>query len=330
MIWIWLWDIRACEGGDLQAIAAKAASRDVGVMVKVHDGEVDAPNGPRGLQLITALRDADVRVRSWGYCYPQADLPTQANFARQSLAAGAECYIADAEIEWERKPAQATAFAPLLPPGSGYSPLPIIDLHRAYPYAEFNALGVALPQAYAGTGGRDATGAFTWSEDNWRRWCGQWNASGGAVPAIEWAVYAADQSADELRTALQLATGPAHFGTGDASIWSWQHMTDEHWSVVDAFVHQEEIHDMETLQRTSGHLVAPYARAGSTLHLANPADKTIDVPVIKDGPGANVFAQNLRIGPWSHHAVVITADAAPLFVEDANSELVATLETPRR
>ncbi len=51
---------------------------------------------------------------------------------------------------------------------------------------------------------------------------------------------------------------------------------------------------------------------------------------VKDGAGANLFARNVRVGSWAHYAVLITADAASLFVEDGGSALVATLEPPRR
>ncbi len=249
VIWVWLFRVDACEGGSLDAIVEKAAAHGVGVMVKAHDGELAMPNYERGLDLIAALRRAGVRARSWGYCYPRLDLPTQAAFATQSLAAGAERYIADAEVEWKGEAAAARAFVALLPSGSGYSPVPIIDYHQSFPYAEFNALRLALPQAYAGTGGYGGVDAFSWSEENWRRWSARWAVADEPIPAVEWAVYAAGQSADDLRAALRLATDPVHFGTGDASIWSWQHMTDEHWAVVDEFVPREEEEDMEVVQR---------------------------------------------------------------------------------
>ena len=330
MIWVWLWEIRSCESGNAEAIVARALATGVGVIVKVNDGELDRPNGVGAFDLLARLRQANVPARAWGYCYPQADPAVQADFARRSIGAGAERYIVDAEIEWEGFFAEASALVGQLPAGSGYSPLPIIDYHTQYPYTEFNRLGLALPQAYAGTGGYAAADAFNWSEANWRQWIWQWSRQGASVPAIEWAVYGADQSADDLRTALRLATDRSHVGTGDASIWSWQHLQPEHWTVIAEFVVTEESEDMETLQRVSNHLVAPYARQGSTLHLANPDGAPIPVSIIKDGAGTVAFAQNLQVAPYTHVGVPITVDAAPLFVEDQGSSLVATIEPPRR
>src|SRR5207245_509188 len=110
----------------------------------------------------------------------------------------------------------------------------------------------------------------------------------------------------------------------------WQHLTKELWDVVDTLKSSSKVEEMESLQRAAGHLIAPFARAGSTLHLANPTGNPISVQVVKDGSGTNIFGQNLKIRSWDHTAVLITSDAAPLFVEDGNSPLVATLEAPLR
>lgn len=229
-VWIWLWTVDACEGGDIDAIVAKAKQYRVGVLVKTHDGATSNPNGQRGFLLVEALRAAKVPVRAWGYCYPGVHPRVQAYFAAQ---AGVD-YIADVEVEWDGHAEEAEKFVYELRqamPGRlvGYAPLPIISYHDTGQYAAFNRLDVACPQAYAGTGGRSAIGALQWTEDEWAR----------AFPGcnIEPAVYAADQSPEDLRAAIAGVRDRATtFGyDGDVSVWSWQHMTPEHWQIIDEF-----------------------------------------------------------------------------------------------
>lgn len=222
MLWIWIWEVFSCERGDIDAIVTKAKSYGVGVIVKTHDGASENPNGPSGPALVRALKSANVPVRAWGYCYPDVDANRQAAFAART-----ECeYIADVEIEYDGQPEAAQRLTEALREAMptrrlGYSPLPIISYHDGGQYAAFNGLDFAAPQAYAGTGGRDAISVLNWTRTEWNR----------SFPnmEVEPAVYAADQDPEELRGAVALAKT---LGNGDVSIWSWQHMADEHWEVL--------------------------------------------------------------------------------------------------
>ena len=82
---------------------------------------------------------------------------------------------------------------------------------------------------------------------------------------------------------------------------------------------------MEALQRSGGHLVAPYVRAGTTLHLANPGKDPVTVKEVKTVEPDQVFASNLTVGGYSQKSVRITGDGGPLFVEEPGN-LVATIE----
>src|SRR5947209_2907522 len=109
-VWIWLWEIASCEGGDIQAIVAKAKAHRIGVMVKTHDGGTLNPNGYAGKQLVDALVANGVPCRAWGYCYPNVAASLQAQFAAM---AGVD-YIADVEVEWDGKGAEAGALVDAL------------------------------------------------------------------------------------------------------------------------------------------------------------------------------------------------------------------------
>jgi len=239
-VWIWLWTIPACEGGDLDAIVAKAKEHRVGVMVKTSDGL--ATHGdwdPKHLSpdLLARLRDAGVPVRSWAYVYPTVDLAGQAEVVLRPATDA----ILDAEGEWDGHAAEAQQLVSdlLARKGTrlvGYAPLPIVSYHDgAGQYEEFNRLDLACPQAYAGTGGRDAIGALTWTQREWDRAFARCN--------IEPAVYAADQDPADLRAAIAFVRAQVRsFGAdGDVSVWSWQHMTDEHWAVIDEFTKEDEM-----------------------------------------------------------------------------------------
>ena len=97
------------------------------------------------------------------------------------------------------------------------------------------------------------------------------------------------------------------------------------WSAADTSSPNAGEEDMEALQRSGGHLVAPYVRAGTTLHLANPGKDPVTVKEVKTVEPDQVFAQNLTVGGYSQQSVRITGDGGPLFVEEPGN-LVATIE----
>jgi hypothetical protein len=210
-------------------------------MIKTHDGLATSgawDRRGRSRELLARLLAAGVPSRCWGYAYPTVDLAGQAELA---LRAGVD-YIADVEVEWDGHVSEARTFVDELRARRlsgqlvGYAPLPIVSYHDgAGQYEEFNRLDVACPQAYAGTGGRDAIGALTWTAAEWERAFARCN--------IEPAVYAADQDPADLRAAIAFVRAQVRiFGAdGDVSVWDWQHMTDEHWAVIDDFTKEDDM-----------------------------------------------------------------------------------------
>jgi hypothetical protein len=236
MIWLWVWTVSSCFGGDIAAIVTFALEHRVGLIVKTHDGATSAPNGYLGFRLIEECQKAGVPVRSWGYCYPNISAELQADFAAQ---AGVD-YIADVEVEYDGQTAAAAALVDALRsklPGKklGYAPLPIVSYHdQGATYEQFNRLDVCCPQAYAGTGDRPAASVLDWTEAEFAR----------MQPInLEPAVYAADQPASELRVAIAAVRAKVQaFGAdGDLSIWSLQHLTPEHVAVIDEFTQGDDM-----------------------------------------------------------------------------------------
>lgn len=240
-LWLWGWEIpamKAATDGTLDGIVARCKADRLALMVKTHDGlttngawDPDAESA----QLVQKCLDAGVDVRAWGYVYPNVDPVKQAAVAMRTQTD----YVADAEVEWDGHATEAYAFVAALRAERdriqtatgktitlGYAPLPVVSYHDTGQYPAFNQLDVACPQAYAGTGGRDAIGALNWTADEWGR----------AYPGcnIEPAVYAPDQSADALRAAIALVRSNARaFGhDGDVSVWSYQHLTGDQWNLL--------------------------------------------------------------------------------------------------
>jgi hypothetical protein len=108
--------------------------------------------------LVSALHDRGIKVCGWGYVYgsrPKAE----ARAARVAIQRGADCFVIDAEAEYEGKYAQADTYMRKLRAYAGedypigVAPFPYVDYHPAYPYSVFLGPGGAqfnLPQMYWG------------------------------------------------------------------------------------------------------------------------------------------------------------------------------------
>jgi hypothetical protein len=149
----WIWNMSSCFGGDVNKIISKMKALGVrGVIVKAHDG---ANVWPQFRSTVKAFKNAGLIVGAWGYHYGK-DVEGEAKATLDSISAGADWYVIDAEIEYEGKQLQALQLGRLLRAVHpnytiGYSAFPFADVHHAYPYKEFSSFcNVALPQVYWG------------------------------------------------------------------------------------------------------------------------------------------------------------------------------------
>ncbi|MEA2426868.1 MAG: hypothetical protein QOF37_496 [Thermoleophilaceae bacterium] len=152
---MWIWELPHSSGGNLDAIAARARTAGVTtVFVKSSDGS--SPWRQFNSGLIQNAHARGLRVCGWGYVY--GNRPTaEARAARTAIRSGADCFVIDAEAEYEGKYVSAQTYMHKLRAYAGpdypigLAGFPYVDYHPAFPYSVFMGDGGAqfnLPQMY--------------------------------------------------------------------------------------------------------------------------------------------------------------------------------------
>ena len=224
---MWIWYVSKSEGGNLDAIAARAKAAGMRtVFVKSADGaDVWEQFTP---QLVAELHARGLLACAWQFVYG-ADPAGEAAAAAASIAAGADCFVIDAETKYEGRYAAAQrymaalrgAIGPAYP--LGFTSFPYVDYHPRLPYSVFLGPGGAqanLPQVYwkAIGGSVDAVSAKTVAQ----------NRIYGVPIAPLGQSYDGPKAAD-LRRFRALWAG---YGAGGLSWWSWQATQGPAWTVL--------------------------------------------------------------------------------------------------
>lgn len=246
-IGMWIWQVRACEGGDVGAIAARA--RDVGlshVLLKIADGR-QPYNGEVG-PLVGALRAAGIDVWAWQYAYGN-DAAGEARFAarryREQPYAG---FVIDAEAEYKGHGDRARAYMAALRdelPGTtiALSSYYLPDLHAEFPWREFlGGCDLVMPQVYWAR--RGPTLALTQSLAQLAAYGKPVIPTGATDPQFCF-------GPDELREFLQLV---AARGIPGCNLWEWHWTTEQHWGIIRAA--GEERHTMAEITQAQVATVA--------------------------------------------------------------------------
>jgi len=221
---MWIWQVRACERGDVGAIVARAvASGLTHVLVKVANGR-DPYNGDLG-PLVNALRGAGIEVWAWQYTYgshPEQEAAFAATRYREQPYAG---FVVDAEQEYKRQAGRAAAYMEglrdELPDATiALSSYYLPDLHAEFPWREFaSRCDIIMPQVYWHS--RGPVRALRESLEQNEQFGKPIVPTGAAYP--------------QACTAQEIATFCAQVrerGIPGTNFWSWQHATDEMWSVI--------------------------------------------------------------------------------------------------
>ena len=224
---MWIWQLPQSEGGDLDAIAARARAAGIStVYVKSSDAATNWTQFEPAL--VQALHLRGLRVCAWQFVYG-ADPLGEAAAGAAAVADGADCLIIDAETRYEGRYAAAQRYVQALRAAIGPSyPLgltsfPYVDYHPTFPYSVFLAPGAAqanLPQVYwkAIGGSVDAVSARTVAH----------NRVYGAPIAPIGQAYDAAPTADLTRFRAVWAG----YGAGGISWWSWQAASDAMWTTL--------------------------------------------------------------------------------------------------
>lgn len=224
---MWIWYVSKSEGGNLDAIALRAKAAGIStVFVKSADrGTVWQQFSP---QLVADLHARGLRVCAWQFVYGEDPL-AEARAAAASIAAGADCFVIDAETAYEGRYASAqrymTALRAAVGPSYpvGFTSFPYVDYHPRLPYSVFLGPGGAqanMPQVYwkAIGGSVDAVSAKTVAN----------NRIYGTPMAPLGQSYDAPPAAD-LRRFRAVWAG---YGAGGLSWWSWQASSNASWAVL--------------------------------------------------------------------------------------------------
>jgi hypothetical protein len=152
---MWIWYVNDSSGGSPSAIAERAREHGVGtVFVKSGDGR--SYWSQFSSSLIRSLKSRGLNVCAWQYVY--GDYPKdEASVAAHAIDKGADCFVIDAEVQYEGEYSAARKYVRKLrrAAGSRYpialAGFPYVDYHPAFPYSVFLGPSGAqynLPQAY--------------------------------------------------------------------------------------------------------------------------------------------------------------------------------------
>lgn len=253
----WVWYIANCDGVD-GIIDACRRTNAHNVFIKGGDG----PHTWNQLtsQAVDTLTDAGLSVYAWHYAYlghipgsvhgdgwrwnvydELACVRAMIEQAGPRLAG----FICDAEAETEGRSAQAEHYASgvkalLAGRFFGYSPLPVIDYHKALPYVQFNMLcDAVMPQFYSLN--LDGNPPWTYARliEQWDRWTVNWVNAGLPVPPLmpagEAYGNATDDGIREFELLAKTMEWPSH------SYWSLEHAINEgHMPAIEAVAATEQ------------------------------------------------------------------------------------------
>ena len=152
---MWVWYVSHSEGGSISAIVARAKRNDIGtVYVKAADGGGAWSQFSKGL--VQALHRGGLDVCAWQFVYGDNPL-AEARTAAAAVKKGADCFVIDAESDYEGKYAAADRYVRALRARIGetfpvaLAGFPYVDYHPAFPYSVFFGPGGAQynqPQMY--------------------------------------------------------------------------------------------------------------------------------------------------------------------------------------
>lgn len=224
---MWIWNLPKSEGGNANAIVARAQQHGVRtVFVKSGDGTNYWSQFSSGL--LATLKAGGLKVCGWQYVYG-SDPVGEAAVAARAVATGADCFVIDAEAEYQGRYAQAQSYIRSLREAVGpdypigLSTFPYVDYHPREPYSEFLAPGGAqfnVPQVYWKTIGDSVDEAM----DHTYRYNRPY-----ARPIVPVGQAYDNTSAADVFRFRQIAAAQ---GSAGVSWWSWEAASNSNWDTI--------------------------------------------------------------------------------------------------
>ncbi len=154
--WVWVWNVRHCDGGDTETIASRLLSAGCeGAIVKAFDGPRWFDQAVPWRQIAAELHSRGVAAGGWGYLYGD-DPAGEAQRAIETVKYGeADLLVLDVETEIKGKHAAAEEVCRRIREALGsdyplyYSSFAIARYHREFPFEVFSRYCTgAAPQVY--------------------------------------------------------------------------------------------------------------------------------------------------------------------------------------
>ena len=224
---MWIWYLKSSEDGDLDQIAARAKAADIDT-VFVKSADATTAWSQFDADLVAGLHARGLRACAWQFVY--GDKPDgEAKAAAASVAAGADCFVIDAETHYEGRYSSAqtymTALRAAVGPNYpiGLTSFPYVDYHPKLPYSVFLGPGGAqanLPQVYWADIGAsvDAVSAKTVANNRIYE-----------APIAPLGQTYGKVSAADIRRFRAIWAG---YGSPGLSWWSWQATSQSLWGVL--------------------------------------------------------------------------------------------------
>jgi hypothetical protein len=225
---MWIWYLDKSDGGDLDAIAARANAAGVKTLfIKSGDG---ATYWTQFSPLVVGgLKQRGLNVCAWQFVYGKVP-EDEADVGARAVQSGAQCLVIDAESDYEGKYTQATTYMTrlrsLVSPGFpiGLTSYPYVDYHPGLPYSVFftNGADFNLPQVYWKDIGTSVDTAIQHTYVHNKIY---------GKPILPLGQSYSDPPPEDMTRFRQLA---AVYGSSGLSWWSWQASTDRGWQAVGA------------------------------------------------------------------------------------------------
>jgi hypothetical protein len=152
---MWVWYVDRSDGGDVAAIIARAHAAGVRTLY-IKSGDGDNYWSQFTSTLVRELHQGGLYACGWQYVYG-SDPVGEARVAARAVARGADCFVIDAEVEYEGRYASAQSYMSTLRALVGYrypiglASFPYVDYHPGFPFSVFLGPGGAqydMPQMY--------------------------------------------------------------------------------------------------------------------------------------------------------------------------------------
>ena len=223
---MWIWYVSQSNGGSISGIITRAHVHKVGtVFVKSGDG---TNYWQQFSQVVGPLKAGGLHVCGWQYVYGRRP-GDEANVAARAIEAGADCFVIDAEAQYENNYAGAIKYMHKLrgKAGSHYpiglAGFPYVDYHPGFPYSVFLGSGGAqfnVPQVY--------WKAIGYSVDTVMGHTYLWNRPYGRPIYPLGQLYQNPARSEIMRFRKYARAEGAH----GVSWWDWQEATNTGWKAV--------------------------------------------------------------------------------------------------